>query len=103
MEAPSQVVPSGSREVLSSGPDNPSANFGENILGAAAEGERVRLPDLSTLFQTRAARLRELAPGHDLEGFLRLIAALVTAQHGALSKLPPGSLPERRRSPRQGW
>jgi FdhE protein len=93
MEAPSQVVPSGSREVLSSGPDNPSANFGENILGAAAEGERVRLPDLSTLFQTRAARLRELAPGHDLEGFLRLIAALVTAQHGALSKLPPGSLP----------
>jgi len=87
------VVPSGSREVLSSGPDNPSAKFGENILGAAAEGARVRLPDLATLFQVRAARLRELAPGHDLEGFLRLIAGLVTAQHEALSDLPPGSLP----------
>lgn len=93
MEAPSQVVPSGSREVLSSGPENPSANFGENILGAAAEGARVRLPDLATLFQVRAARLRDLAPGHDLEGFLRLIAGLVTAQHEALSGLPPGSLP----------
>lgn len=93
MEAPSQVVPSGSREVLSSAPENPSANFGENILGAAAEGARVRLPDLATLFQVRAARLRELAPGHDLEGFLRLIAGLVTAQHEALSGLPPGSLP----------
>lgn len=93
MEAPSQVVPSGSREVLSSGPDNPSANFGENILGAAAEGARVRLPDLATLFQVRAARLRALAPGHDLEGFLCLVAGLVTAQHDALSDLPPGSLP----------
>ena len=93
MEAPSQVVPSGSREVLSSAPENPSANFGENILGAAAEGARVRLPDLATLFQVRAALLRELAPGHDLEGFLRLIAGLVTAQHEALSGLPPGSLP----------
>lgn len=93
MEAPSQVVPSGSREALSSGPDNPSANFGENILGAAAGGARVRLPDLATLFQTRAARLTALAPGHDLEGFLRLIAALVKAQHEALSNLPPGSLP----------
>lgn len=93
MEAPSQVVPSGSREVLSSGPENPSANFGENILGAAAEGARVRLPDLATLFRVRAARLRELAPGHDLEGFLRLVAGLVTAQHEALSGLPPGSLP----------
>jgi len=53
----------------------------------------VRLPDLSTVFQRRAARLRELAPGHDLEGFLRLIAALVAAQHEALTGLPPGSLP----------
>jgi FdhE protein len=87
------VVPPGSRQVLSSGPENPAAAFGENILGAAAEGERIRLPDLSTIFENRAARLRALAPGHDLEGFLRLIAALVTAQHQALSALPPGSMP----------
>jgi len=87
------VVPPGSRQVLSSGSENPAAAFGENILGAAAEGERIRLPDLSTVFENRAARLRALAPGHDLEGFLRLIAALVTAQHQALSALPPGSMP----------
>lgn len=87
------MVPPGSRQVLSSGPENPAAAFGENILGAAAEGERIRLPDLSTIFENRAARLRALAPGHDLEGFLRLIAALVTAQHQALSALPPGSMP----------
>ncbi|MDB5488626.1 MAG: Formate dehydrogenase accessory protein FdhE [Reyranella sp.] len=93
MEAPSQVVPPGSRQALSSGPENPTASYGENILGDVAEGERVRLPDLSTVFQRRAARLQALAPGHDLEGFLRLIAALVTAQHEALSGLPPGSLP----------
>lgn len=93
MEAPSQVVPPGSRQTLSSGPENPTASYGENILGDVAEGERVRLPDLSTVFQRRAARLQALAPGHDLEGFLRLIAALVAAQHEALSGLPPGSLP----------
>jgi FdhE protein len=87
------VVPPGSRQVLSSAPENPASAFGENILGAAAEGERIRLPDLSTVFRTRAARLRELAPGHDLEGFLRLIAALVTAQQEALVGLPPGSMP----------
>ncbi len=93
MEAPSQVVPPGSRQVLSSGPENPAAAFGENILGAAAEGERIRLPDLSTVFENRAARLQALAPGHDLEGFLRLIAALATAQHEALAGLPPGAMP----------
>lgn len=87
------MVPPGSRQVLNSGPENPASAFGENILGAAAEGERIRLPDLSTVFENRAARLRVLAPGHDLEGFLRLVAALVTAQHGALAGLPPGSMP----------
>lgn len=87
------MVPPGSRQALSSGPESPASAFGDNILGAAAEGERIRLPDLSTVFENRAARLRALAPGHDLEGFLRLIAALVTAQHQALAGLPPGSMP----------
>lgn len=93
METSSQVVPPGSRQVLSSGPENPASAYGENILGAAAEGARIRLPDLSPVFRLRAARLNALAPGHELEGFLRLIAALVTAQHEALEGLPPGSLP----------
>ena len=87
------MVPPGSRQALSSAPENPASAFGENILGAAAEGERIRLPNLSTIFERRAARLQALAPGHDLEGFLRLIAALVAAQHEALSGLPPGSMP----------
>ncbi len=87
------MVPPGSRQALSSGPDNPTTGFGENILGEVAEGNRVRLPDLATIFQRRAQRLQALAPGHELEGFLRLIAALVAAQHEALAGLPPGSLP----------
>lgn len=87
------MVPSGSRQTLSSGPDNPSTGFGENILGEAAESDPVRLPDLATVFARRAERLQALASGHELEGFLRLIAALVAAQHAALAGLPPGSLP----------
>ncbi len=87
------MVAPGSRQALSSDPSNPSTGFGENILGAAAESDPVRLPDLATVFSRRAARLEALAPGHELEGFLRLIAALVAAQHAALSGLPPGSLP----------
>ena len=87
------MVPPGSRQALSSGPNNPTTGFGENILGEAAESAPVRLPDLASVFARRAARLEALAPGHELEGFLRLIAALVTAQHAALNGLPPGSLP----------
>ena len=87
------MVPPGSRQALSSDPSNPTIGYGDNILGAAAESERVRLPDLSTIFARRAERLQALAPGHELEGFLRLIAALVAAQHKALAGLPPGSLP----------
>ncbi len=87
------MVPSGSRQALSDGPNNPSTGFGENILGEAAESDPVRLPDLATVFSRRASRLQALAPGHELEGFLRLVAALVTAQHVALAGLPPGVLP----------
>ena len=45
------------------------------------------------MFSRRAERLLELAPGHELEGFLRTIAVIVAAQHGALRGLPPGTLP----------
>ncbi len=65
----------------------------ENTLGDVARSEPVRLPDLVTVFARRAERLRELAPGHELEGFLRTIAAIVAAQHAALDNLPPGTLP----------
>ena len=87
------MVPPGSRQALSSGPSNPSSGFGENILGEIAESAPVRLPDLATIFSRRAERLKALAPGHELEAFLRVIAALVAAQHEALAGLPPGALP----------
>ena len=69
------MVPPGSRQALSNLPDN--------TVGAFAESDPVRLPDLVTVFARRAERLAALAPGHELEGFLRLIAALVSAQHEA--------------------
>jgi len=94
VEAPPQVVPPGSRQALSSQkPDVPSTAYGENTLGEIAEGDPVRLPDLAHVFARRAARLKELAPGHELEGFLRMVAAVVAAQHESLAGLPPGSLP----------
>ncbi len=69
------MVPPGSRQALSSGPNTPSSGFGENTLGEFAHGEPVRLPDLATIFLRRAERLEALAAGHELEGFLRMIAA----------------------------
>lgn len=83
----------GSRQALSSGTNLPPSGFGENTLGDVAQSDPVRLPDLATVFPRRAERLKALAAGHELEGFLRMIAALVAAQHEALSGLPPGSLP----------
>jgi len=87
------MVPPGSRQALSAGPSNPSTGFGENILGEIAESAPVRLPDLATIFSRRAERLKALAPGHELEAFLRVIAALVAAQQEALVGLPPGAMP----------
>jgi FdhE protein len=87
------VVPPGSRKALSSGPNNPPPGFTENTLGDVAQSDPVRLPDLATVFLRRAERLRALAGGHELEAFLGMVAALVAAQHEALTDLPPGSLP----------
>lgn len=87
------MVPPGSRQALSTGPTDPSSGYGDNTLGEIAESDLIRLPDLATIFARRAERLAALAEGHELEAFLRVIAALVTAQHAALSGLSPGSLP----------
>jgi FdhE protein len=46
---------------------------------------RVRLPERLTVFSDRAARLRRLADGHSIAGYLRLMAALVEAQHQVLA------------------
>ena len=78
MEASSQVVPPGSRQALS----NP-----DNTLGEIAQGDPVRLPETATVFRQRSQRLAVLAEGHELQGFLRMIAAVMAAQHVALGGL----------------
>ena len=50
---------------------------------------RVRLPDRSSVFARRAARLRTLAPGSALEGYLQFLAAIAEAQQGALAGFHP--------------
>jgi FdhE protein len=51
------------------------------------------LPDPSTLFQGRSRRLAALAPGHELEPYLRFLSALTHAQHDIAVALPPAALP----------
>jgi FdhE protein len=85
------VVPPGSRQALSDKQPLPPTDFGENTLGEIADGDPVRLPDTATLFRQRSQRLAVLAEGHELQGFLRMIAAVMAAQHAALDGLPPGA------------
>lgn len=58
---------------------------------AFAQGQRsiprVRLPDPTTLFTKRAARLRELSAGHVLTDYLRLMAAVAESQQRALTQV----------------
>jgi FdhE protein len=54
---------------------------------AARSIPRVRLPQRSSVFATRAARLRHLSAGASLGDYLKFLAVLVDAQQAALSKL----------------
>jgi FdhE protein len=47
----------------------------------------LRLPDRQSVFSRRAARLRELAPGHAMAGYLEFIARVADAQQRALDAL----------------
>lgn len=49
-----------------------------------ADAPRVVLPLAASVFVGRAARLRQLAPGHAMEGFLLLMAELADAQQRVL-------------------
>lgn len=62
-------------------------------IGEEAKPPFARLPDLATLFETRAARYRSLAPGHDLEPYLLFLADLADIQHELIAVLPPVTLP----------
>lgn len=50
---------------------------------------RVVLPAAHSLFADRAARFGQLAPGHPLADYLRLMGALAAAQHQVLGHRPP--------------
>src|SRR5215510_9527617 len=57
---------------------------GEIAQLSASEIPFLRLPDRATLFVDRAARLRQLAPGHAMGGYLEFVACLSDAQHWAM-------------------
>src|SRR5262245_14452452 len=63
------------------------------ILGEVAKPPFAVLPDPSTLFKARSRRLAALAPGHELEPYLRFLAALTHAQHDIAAALPASPLP----------
>ena len=86
LEAPSQVVPPGSRQALSNLPDN-------TVGVVRRERPRQAARSRHGLRQARGAARGRSRTGHELEGFLRMIAALVAAQHEALAGLPPGRCP----------
>ena len=51
---------------------------------------RIRLPDPTSVFSARAARLRHLSEGHAVGDYLRLMAALADAQQAALDTRTDG-------------
>ncbi|MGA8890752.1 MAG: formate dehydrogenase accessory protein FdhE, partial [Anaeromyxobacteraceae bacterium] len=57
----------------------------------------LRLPHPAGLFERRARRFRDLAPGNPMGEFLEALAAVADAQAAALARAvpapPPGALP----------
>jgi len=53
----------------------------------------LRLPARGAAFADRAARLRALAPGHAMQGYLEFIALVADAQQRMLDDMPPLRLP----------
>ena len=86
-------------------PGAPRPDFNEitpdpSRIGGVAEAPFVRLPAPATLFQSRAARLRALAPGHVLEAYLHFLAGVVQAQASAAALGPPPPVPLERAAAR---
>jgi FdhE protein len=57
-------------------------------IGEIAAPPFARVPDPTTLFAQRSARLRKLADGHDLRSYLLFLAGLCDAQHRVQADLP---------------
>ncbi len=86
-------MPRGGSPSNPSGGAPPQSPFGAMNIGEVANAPFAVLPDPAKAFATRARRLEALAPGHALEGYLRLVAAIAAAQDEILPGLPPVALP----------
>lgn len=62
--------------------------------GEVAKPPFAILADPATRFSAHARRFAKLAPGHQLEAYLRFLSALSQAQHDCQQDLPPAVLPE---------
>jgi FdhE protein len=62
-------------------------------IGEEAKPPFAVLPDPSSLFLNRSKRLAVLAPGHELEPYLRFLAVLTRAQRDIQDELPAVALP----------
>ena len=71
----------------SRGKSGPTRDFA--AVGQVAEPPFVRLPDPSTLFAARSARLTVLAEGHALAPYLLFLSRLTAVQDAAQRALPP--------------
>ncbi len=80
-EAPDAMRPAQPSRLSSVPPEDASRHF-----------DPLLRPDLATLYATRAARLRELAEGHDLSDYLRLAADVAEGQAACLTDA--ASVPE---------
>src|SRR5690606_41674807 len=66
-------------------------------IGELANPPFAVLPDPASVFQRRAERFAVLAPGHQLEAYLRLLAEIAQVQHDIIDGLPPPVLPSAER------
>jgi FdhE protein len=62
-------------------------------IGEVADPPFAVLPDPGRVFLARSERFAALAPGHDLEPYLRLLSQITRAQHDILADLPEPTLP----------
>lgn len=62
-------------------------------IGEIAEPPFAVLPDPATIFEHRRQRFEALAPGHQLEPYLRFLAQICAAQHRTQASIDPPPLP----------
>jgi FdhE protein len=65
-------------------------------IGEVATPPFAVLPDVSSVFLRRSERFAELAPGHQIEPYLSLLAKITRAQHDVQSTMPTPAPPDAR-------